>query len=212
MESKEDFRIDICVECKVRDGDSSKKKVFKCGLCERWFCEKHREPRLAFIRDLKAMARFPELRVLFGGEWNREDGHPDLEYSRRKFRELEIEEKRRNELIKQALDRMNHYYAEVEIPEKPIDVEADREKRVEILQKEEKEIEKNQQLGKRKGESELYYNPKKDSETIALSNGFVVPSEVYSNATYREYLDHAETMKSVKVIVDEYYKKHGKRN
>jgi hypothetical protein len=37
---------------------------------------------------------------------------------------------------------------------------------------------------------------------------FVVPYEVYSNAEYREYLNYAETMKSVKVIVDEYYKKH----
>jgi hypothetical protein len=183
--------------------------VFKCSLCERWFCDKHIEPRLAFIIDFNAMARFPELRVMFDGERNRENGHPDFEYSRKRLEELDIEEKKRNELIKQALDRMNHYYAE--IPEKPIDLEADRKKRVEILQKEEEEIEKNQKLGKRKEESELYYNPKKDSETIALSNGFVVPSEVYSNATYREYLDHAKTMKSVKVIVDEYYKKYGKR-
>lgn len=139
----------------------------------------------------------------------RQDGHPDFEYSRRKFRQLDIEEEKRNELIKQALDRMNHYYAE--IPEKPIDAEADRRKRVETLQKEEEEIGKNRQLGKRKEESELCYNPQKDSETIALSNGFVVPSEVYSNVTYREYLDHAKTMKSVRVIVDEYYKKYGKR-
>ena len=37
---------------------------------------------------------------------------------------------------------------------------------------------------------------------------FVVPTEVYSNPTYREYLDHAQSMKSVRVIVDEYYKKY----
>ena len=40
---------------------------------------------------------------------------------------------------------------------------------------------------------------------------FVVPNEVYSNPEYREYLNHAQSMKSVKVIVDEYYSKHGKR-
>ena len=38
---------------------------------------------------------------------------------------------------------------------------------------------------------------------------FVVPKEVYSNPEYREYLNHAQSMKSVKVIVDEYYSKHG---
>jgi len=72
----------------------------------------------------------------------RENGHPDFEYSRRKFRQLDIDEKKRNELIKQALDRMNHYYAEVEFSEKSIDVEADRKKRVEMLLKEEAEIDK----------------------------------------------------------------------
>lgn len=40
---------------------------------------------------------------------------------------------------------------------------------------------------------------------------FEVPLEVYSNPLYREYLDHAETEKSVKVIVDEYYKKYKKQ-
>jgi uncharacterized protein YkwD len=37
---------------------------------------------------------------------------------------------------------------------------------------------------------------------------FVVPREVYSNPTYREYLDDAESISSVKVIVDEYYRKY----
>jgi hypothetical protein len=41
---------------------------------------------------------------------------------------------------------------------------------------------------------------------------FVVPKEVYSNPEYREYLNHAQTMKSVKVIVDEYYKKYKKKH
>ncbi len=41
---------------------------------------------------------------------------------------------------------------------------------------------------------------------------FVVPKEVYSNPEYREYLNNAQSMKSVKVVVDEYYKKYGKRD
>jgi len=204
MESEKNFRIDICVECKVRDGDSSKKKVFKCGLCERWFCQKHIEPRLAFIRDYDAMTRFPEIRVLLDSEWNREDGHPDFVYSRKKFEEIEMEEKKRNELIKQALDRMNRYYAEaedseLEIPEKPIDTEADRKKRVEILLREERELKEHQK--------EDVKFPKE--ETVKTRYGFPVPREVYSNPEYREYLDHADNKKSVEVIVDEYYRKYG---
>jgi hypothetical protein len=172
-------------------------------LCERWFCEKHIEPKLAFIKDLKAIDKIPEIRVLYHAEIEGKEGkgHPDFEYSQRKFRELDIEEKRQNELIKQALDRMNHYYADVEIPEKPTDSEADRKKRVEILLREERES------------NEPQKEDVKSSETITTSGNFygyrfVVPREVYSNATYREYLNHAETEKSVKVIVDEYYRKY----
>jgi hypothetical protein len=50
-----------------------------------------------------------------------------------------------------------------------------------------------------------------EGQTITKKNKhgvkFVVPKEVYSNPEYREYLNHAESMKSVKVIVDEFYNK-----
>jgi hypothetical protein len=52
-----------------------------------------------------------------------------------------------------------------------------------------------------------------EGQTITKGNKhglrFVVPKEVYSNPEYREYLNNAQSMKSVKVIVDEYYRKHG---
>ena len=55
-----------------------------------------------------------------------------------------------------------------------------------------------------------------EGQTITKGNKyglkFVVPKEVYSNPEYREYLNNAQSMKSVKVIVDEYYKKYGKRD
>jgi hypothetical protein len=81
-------------------------------LCDRWFCERHIEPRLAFIKDLEAIDKIPEMRTLYETEVQFENGHPDFEYSRRKLTELDIEERRRNELIKQAMDRMNQYYKE----------------------------------------------------------------------------------------------------
>ena len=190
------------MECVVRERDFSQKTVYRCELCERWFCERHIEPRLAFVKNWQAIEDSPEIRVLYYTEMNRENGHPDFEYSRRKFRQLDIEEKRRNELIKQALDRMNHYYGEVEIPEKPVDAEADRKKRIEILLREEREMKEPQK-------QDVKFP--KGVETVETRYGFVVPREVYSNATYREYLNHADNMKSVKVIVDEYYRKYGKR-
>jgi hypothetical protein len=110
MSEEEEYKIDSCVECCVRDNDFSEKKVYQCKLCERWFCEKHIEPRLAFIKDLKAIEKSPEIRALYYTEVEGKEGHPDFVYSRIKLMELDMEEKRRNELIKEALDRMNGYY------------------------------------------------------------------------------------------------------
>lgn len=117
MSEEGEYKIDSCVECCVRDDDFSKKKVFQCKLCERWFCEKHIEPRLAFIKDLKAIEKSPEIRALYYTEVEgKEEGHPDFVYSRIKLMELDMEEKLRNELIKEALDRMNGYYHRI-LPE-----------------------------------------------------------------------------------------------
>jgi hypothetical protein len=111
IEPERESRIDTCVECCVRDRDFSQKKVYRCDLCDRWFCEKHFEPRLAFIKDLNAIENNPEISALYHTEVEgKEDGHPDFEYSRRKLTELNIEEKRRSELIEEALNRMNARY------------------------------------------------------------------------------------------------------
>ncbi|MCW4047950.1 MAG: hypothetical protein NWE99_10420 [Candidatus Bathyarchaeota archaeon] len=110
MQSEREPLIDECVECCVRNRDFSKKKVFRCEFCDRLFCEKHIEPRLAFIPNFNPTKYSPELEVLYYQERKRLDGHPDFSYSRMKFEEMDIEEKTRNELIKQALDRMNAHY------------------------------------------------------------------------------------------------------
>lgn len=108
--SERKFRIDECVECCVRDRDFSKKKVFRCKFCNRLFCEKHIEPRLAFIQNFNPTNYSPEIEALYYREYRRTDGHPDFAYSQLKFEELDIEKQTRNELIKQALDRMNAHY------------------------------------------------------------------------------------------------------
>ena len=183
------------MECCVRDRDFSQKKVYRCELCERWFCERHIEPRLAFIKDLKAIEHSPEVRALYYTEMQYENGHPCFEYSRRKFRQLDIEEKKRNELIKQALDRMNHYYDAL-IPEKTLDVEADRKKRVEMLLREEAQPE-----GRKItiiDEGELHYNK---IETA-------VPEEVFADKEYRKRIEKAKTLKELQGILFDYYKQH----
>jgi DNA-directed RNA polymerase subunit M/transcription elongation factor TFIIS len=103
------YKHGVCPECKVKEGDSSKKVLYQCKFCERWFCAKHFEPRLAFIRDLKAFSKYPEVRVTFEEEWRREDGHPDFAYSLERFKELDMEEKLLSKLIEDALNRSKAY-------------------------------------------------------------------------------------------------------
>lgn len=114
----------ICPECKVKEDDSSRKALYKCRLCERWFCAKHFEPRLAYIRDLKAVAKYPDVRVSFEKEWRREDGHPDFAYSLKRFRELDMEAELHSKLIEEALNRSKAYRKKTPkretTPEKPI--------------------------------------------------------------------------------------------
>ena len=99
--------MDQCIECCVRDRDFSKKEVFRCQFCERLFCDRHIEPRLAFIQDFNPKGFPPDIELLYNREHNRQDGHPDFAYSEAKFEEMELEEETRNILMKQALDRMN---------------------------------------------------------------------------------------------------------
>jgi uncharacterized protein YkwD len=62
------------------------------------------------MRNFNASYYSPEVEALYYQEYKREDGHADFEYSRRKFAQLDIEEKQRSELIKQAFDRMNAHW------------------------------------------------------------------------------------------------------
>jgi len=181
-------------------------------LCERWFCERHIEPRLAFIKDLKAIEHSSEIRALYYTEMRYENGHPDFEYSRRKFRELDIEERRRNELIKQALDRMNHYYAEVEIPEKPIDLEEERKRTVEMLLKEEAEIDKPKTADSHKTVNRIPFRVGETTITYEnrYNHHFSVPAEAYSIKKYRQKLNNARTLNEVERILHDYYKHHRK--
>ena len=74
-----------------------------CNFCDKWLCEKHIEPRVSFIPNFNPTNYPPQIKVLYDQEYRRQGGHPDWNFSRKKFEDLDIEEKTRNELIKQAL-------------------------------------------------------------------------------------------------------------
>jgi len=89
--SEREHHFDVCPECKKLEGDSSEKRLFQCPSCERWFCERHLEPKLAFIRDFNKIIRDKEWRDRVEEDWKREDGHPDYAYTKESFDELKIE-------------------------------------------------------------------------------------------------------------------------
>jgi len=68
------------------------------------------------MRNFNPSYYSPEVEALYYREYKREDGHPDFEYSRRKFAELDIEERIRSSLIKDALDRMKVHYKRSSMP------------------------------------------------------------------------------------------------
>jgi hypothetical protein len=109
MEPTNDDQIGICYECSTKDIDSPQKKVYHCDICNKWFCETHLKPKFPYFVDWDTVFDVqgnPEVKALFHTEYKREGGHPDFVYLRKTIEALEIEEKTRNELIKQAMDIM----------------------------------------------------------------------------------------------------------
>jgi len=98
--SERKYRIDICPECKVRETDSLEKKLYQCRYCERWFCERHLEPRLAVFRDLKTIIKDAGWRDIVEKEWKREGEHPDYAYTVERLQEHRVE----REIIRAKLD------------------------------------------------------------------------------------------------------------
>ena len=122
---------------------------------------------------------------------------------RKTIEALDIEEKRRNELIKQTMDKM----MESGIP-RHLYTNSDRlrDENLELLMMEESK------LNKLKREKDTSFGQKTITTGNEYGFRFTVPLEVYSNAEYREYLNYAKTAKSVRAIIDEYYRKYGKRS
>jgi len=113
------YIIDVCSECKVRENDSSKKKLFKCRFCERYFCKKHLAPRLAMMRSAIEEIKDPVLRDKVYEEWRKKDGHPDWAWTEKYFEKIKIEEERKRERFWEAVERLKEISEEKEKKEIP---------------------------------------------------------------------------------------------
>jgi hypothetical protein len=181
METSDETETGVCHECSVKNGDYSEKTVYHCELCDKWFCEEHRSPKFPYFIDWDNVLDVhgdPQIKALYYTEYKREGGHPDFNYWRKMFEARDIAEKELDRLIEIGLDKMNAAFKEREY----------------------------QRAEERYHQAQLKAEKERITGQTETRAGFVVPLEVYSNAEYREYLDHAQTEKSVKVIVDEYYR------
>jgi hypothetical protein len=202
LESDRESQLGICYECNTKNADSSQKPVFHCDLCEKWFCKEHLEPKFPYFVDWDTVFNVggdPRIKLLYHTQHGREGGHPDYIYARKKIEASELDEKMRDELIKQAMDRM-------EAP--------DSKGQYEIWEKQAKENQAQararyvREVREKKEEAKLRATGMITTTENKFGNRFVVPLAVYSHPLYREYLNYAKTMKSVKVIVDEYFEKY----
>jgi len=82
--------LDICPVCKVNEEVSSRKKVFQCSYCERWFCKKHLEPRVSVFCPAQVTIKDSAWKKFIERDWKNKDGHPDYVYTREKTKELEV--------------------------------------------------------------------------------------------------------------------------
>jgi hypothetical protein len=183
MAKTEDPELGICYECSTKDGDSSKKAVYHCDICKKWFCELHLKPKFPYFVDWETQFDVqgnPAVKAMFYSEYGRQDGHPDFVYLQQTVERIQREKAIQNQLIQENIDKM---------------------------------AEANWKRGNKTPYDESNEAGAGMTKTTGNKYGhrFVVPNEVYSNPEYREYLNHAQSVKSVKVIVDEYYKKFGNK-
>jgi len=110
--SKRSYKIDICPICKVRDGDSSPKKLYKCEYCGEYFCEKHLKPKHTLTSSQIEKIRDPLLKEKLYEEWRREDAHPCPSYTSKLLDEIEKKKKEEYE----AYETIPKYKEVITIP------------------------------------------------------------------------------------------------
>ena len=96
----------ICPECKVRDGDSSKKRLYRCSHCDRYFCKRHLPPRLVIMRNKLEEIKDPVLKDKLEEEWRKPNGHPCWQWTQKYFEGLKSEESKSIEELHVLLNKL----------------------------------------------------------------------------------------------------------
>ncbi len=89
--------------------DSSKKPVFHCVICRKWFCEQHLKPKFPYFVDWETQFDVqgnPAVKAMFYSEYGRQDGHTDFVYLRWKIEKMEVENKLQDKIIQEKIDNM----------------------------------------------------------------------------------------------------------
>jgi len=114
-------KIGVCVECKVRNGDYSKKELYYCPYCGRWFCKEHIEPRIATTRGAIEKISDPVLRDKVLEEWRRPDGHPDFIWTKNYFEELKKKQEEERKKFWEAIEDLKKLKKEEEKPKEVVE-------------------------------------------------------------------------------------------
>lgn len=126
----------VCKDCKVRKNDKTVKKLFRCVYCKEYFCKKHVEPKLFFLKSaLEKAERFEETDVVnkIYEDWRKEDGHACYPYTIRFFENVEIRRKKYIETLNKLLYKKEKF--EVLTPDKTQSSRIEESESVEKMEK-----------------------------------------------------------------------------
>jgi hypothetical protein len=210
MQPEKESQVGICYECTTKNTDSSRKEVSRCRYCEKWFCKEHSEPRMPHFINWDSVLDIPgiaEFKVQYYIEHKRQGGHPDLVYWRKKLETLEIEEKRRDELINQAIDRMMAVsFSKPANSHDNLPIGTSYERRIWELEKalniSHEEARKKIEEQDRPFATRTYHNK--------FNHDFRIPEGMYDVDQYYEKLNNARTLEEVEALIDEYRNPHPK--
>jgi len=104
--SNENMKFDVCPECKVRENDSSEKKLYQCPYCKGWFCEKHIEPKLVITWSAIEGTKDPFSKEKLYEEWKKEGNHPCSIWTMQYFENFETKKREEREKFLKALDKI----------------------------------------------------------------------------------------------------------
>ena len=95
--SNESIKFDVCPECKVRENNSSEKKLYQCPYCKGWFCEKHIEPKLVITWSAIEGTKDTFSKEKLYEEWRKEGDHPCSVWTMQYFENFETKKREERE-------------------------------------------------------------------------------------------------------------------